>query len=93
VIGAAYVIPFIVQLGPYVSAVGFSSSIVPDQWHLAYSLNPMVGVIDGFRWYLFGGESRLYWPGLGLSLVVTGYFIWLGLRQFRKMQRSLADLI
>ena len=59
-----YVIPFIVQFGLYVSPVGFSSSIIPDQWRLVYSLNPMVGVIDGFRWCLLGGESQLYLPGL-----------------------------
>jgi lipopolysaccharide transport system permease protein len=88
-----YVIPFIVQLGLYVSPVGFSSSIVPEQWRLAYSLNPMVGVIDGFRWCLLGGDSQIYWPGLGLSLVVTGFFLWLGLRQFRKMEKSFADLL
>jgi lipopolysaccharide transport system permease protein len=88
-----YVIPFIVQLGLYVSPVGFSSNIVPDQWRLAYSLNPMVGVIDGFRWCLLGGESQLYWPGFWLSLGVTGFFLWLGIRQFRKMEKSFADLI
>jgi lipopolysaccharide transport system permease protein len=88
-----YVIPFIVQMGLYVSPVGFSSSIVPDQWRLAYSLNPMVGVIDGFRWSLLGGESQLYLPGIGLSLAVTVFFLWLGLRQFRKMEKSFADLI
>jgi lipopolysaccharide transport system permease protein len=88
-----YIIPFIVQLGLYLSPVGFSSSIVPDQWRFAYSLNPMVGVIDGFRWCLLGGESRLYWPGLGLSVAVAAFFLWLGLRQFRKMERSFADLI
>jgi lipopolysaccharide transport system permease protein len=88
-----YVIPFIVQMGLYVSPVGFSSNIIPDQWRLAYSLNPMVGVIDGFRWCLLGGESRLYFPGLGLSLGVTAFFLWLGIRQFRKMEKSFADLI
>jgi lipopolysaccharide transport system permease protein len=88
-----YIIPFIVQFGLYASPVGFSSSVVPEQWRLLYSLNPMVGVIDGFRWCLLGGESQLYWPGLGLSLAVTGFFLWLGLRQFRKMERSFADLI
>jgi lipopolysaccharide transport system permease protein len=88
-----YVIPFIVQLGLYVSPVGFSSSIVPGDWRLFYSLNPMVGVIDGFRWCLLGGESRIYWPGLGLSLAVAGFFLWLGIRQFRKMEKSFADLI
>jgi lipopolysaccharide transport system permease protein len=88
-----YVVPFIVQLGLYVSPVGFSSAIIPDQWRLAYSLNPMVGVIDGFRWCILGGESGIYWPGFGLSLVVAGLFLWLGIRQFRKMEKSFADLI
>jgi lipopolysaccharide transport system permease protein len=88
-----YVIPFIVQLGLFVSPVGFSSSIIPDQWRLAYSLNPLVGVIDGFRWCLLGGESQLYLPGLGLSFGVTAFFLWLGIRQFRKMEKSFADLI
>src|SRR5712672_3501806 len=72
-----YVIPFIVQLGLYVSPVVFSSSIVPDQWRLLYSLNPMVGVIDGFRWCLLGGESYIFWPGFCLSLLVAGSFLWL----------------
>jgi lipopolysaccharide transport system permease protein len=88
-----YIIPFIVQLGLYVSPVGFSSSIVPDQWRLVYSLNPMVGVIDGFRWCLLGGESQLYLPALWLSLGITSFFVWLGIRQFRKMERHFADLI
>jgi lipopolysaccharide transport system permease protein len=82
-----------VQLGLYVSPVGFSSSIIPDQWRLVYSLNPMVGVIDGFRWCLLGGESQLYLPGLGLSFGVTIFFLWLGTRQFRKMEKSFADLL
>ena len=59
----------------------------------AYSLNPMVGVIDGFRWCLLGGESQLYLPGFGLSIGVTGFFLWLGIRQFRRMEKSFADLI
>jgi homopolymeric O-antigen transport system permease protein len=88
-----YVIPFIVQLGLYVSPVGFSSSIIPDQWRFVYSLNPMVGVIDGFRWCLLGGESQLYLPGFWLSLGATSFFLWLGIRQFRKMEKGFADLI
>jgi lipopolysaccharide transport system permease protein len=88
-----YVIPFIVQLGLYVSPVGFSSNIVPDQWRLLYSLNPMVGVIDGFRWCILDGESQIYWPGWWLSLAITGFFVWLGIRQFRKMEKYFADLI
>ncbi len=88
-----YVVPFIVQLGLYVSPVGFSSSVVPDAWRLPYSLNPMVGVIDGFRWCILAGQSRLYLPGLLLGLGVTVLFLWLGLRQFRRMEKSFADVI
>jgi lipopolysaccharide transport system permease protein len=88
-----YVIPFIVQLGLYVSPVGFSSNIVPDQWRLLYSLNPMVGVIDGFSWCILAGQSRLYLPGFFLSLAVAALFLWLGLHRFRQMEKSFADLI
>ncbi len=88
-----YVIPFIVQLGLYVSPVGFSSSLVPEKWRLLYSLNPMVGVIDGFRWAILRGQTQIYWPGFALSLAVTGFFLWLGVSQFRKMERTFADLI
>jgi lipopolysaccharide transport system permease protein len=88
-----YVIPFVVQFGLYVSPVGFSSSLVPEQWRLLYSLNPVVGVIDGFRWCILGGQSQLYLPGLAVSAGVTVYFLWLGIRRFRKMERSFADLI
>ena len=88
-----YVIPFIVQFGLYVSPVGFSSSLVPEQWRLLYSLNPMVGVIDGFRWCIIRGQSTLYLPGLLASIGVTAFFLWFGMRQFRKTERSFADLI
>jgi lipopolysaccharide transport system permease protein len=87
-----YIIPFIVQFGLYVSPVGFSSSVVPERWRLLYSLNPMVGVIDGFRWSLLGG-SQLYISGLLLSISVAVLFLWFGLRQFRKMEKQFADLI
>ena len=88
-----YIIPFILQFGLYVSPVGFSSSIVPAQWRLLYSLNPIVGVIDGFRWCILNGQSQLYLPGLTLSVCVTAFFLWLGISQFRKMEKSFADLI
>jgi lipopolysaccharide transport system permease protein len=88
-----YVIPFVVQLGLYVSPVGFSSSIIPQQWRLLYSTNPVVGVIDGFRWCILGGQSELYMPGFWMSMGVTVFFLWLGIRQFRKMEHSFADLI
>jgi lipopolysaccharide transport system permease protein len=88
-----YVIPFIVQFGLYVSPVGFSSNVVPEEWRLLYSLNPMVGVIDGFRWCILGAQSRLYLPGLAVSLCVTVFFLWFGIRRFRKTEKSFADLI
>ncbi len=88
-----YIIPFVVQFGLYVSPVGFSTSVIPEEWRLLYSLNPMVGVIDGFRWCILGGESTFYWPGLALSLCVVLFFLWLGIRQFRRMESSFADLI
>ena len=88
-----FIIPFILQFGLYVSPVGFSSSVVPEQWRLVYSLNPMAGVIDGFRWCILNGQSQLYFPGLALSFCVTSFFLWLGISQFRKMEKSFADLI
>jgi lipopolysaccharide transport system permease protein len=88
-----YMIPFIVQLGLYISPVGFSSQVVPAEWRLVYSLNPLVGIIDGFRWCLLGDNSPLYLPGLVLSLATGAFFLWLGLRQFRKMEGLFADLV
>ena len=88
-----YVIPFIVQFGLYVSPVGFSSSVVPEEWRPFYSLNPMVGVIDGFRWCILGGQSPLYPPGLVIGFCVMAFFLWFGIRRFRRTENSLADLI
>ena len=88
-----YVIPFIVQLGLYLSPVGFSSSVVPAQWRLLYSLNPMVGVIDGFRWCILRGQSEVYLPGLLAGIAVIAVFLWFGVRKFRKTEKSFADLI
>jgi lipopolysaccharide transport system permease protein len=88
-----YIIPFAVQFGLYVSPVGFSSAIVPEQWRLLYSINPMVSVIDGFRWAILGGNSQLYWPGFLLSLALVMVIFITGIVYFRKMERSFADVI
>jgi lipopolysaccharide transport system permease protein len=88
-----YIIPFLVQLGLYASPVGYSSNIIPEQWRLLYSLNPVVGVIDGFRWCILGRQSQLYLPGLLLSMGVTAFCLWLGIRRFRKMEKGFADLM
>ncbi len=88
-----HVVPFIVQIGMYISPVGFSSSIVPARWRLLYSLNPMVGIIDGFRWCILGAESPIYWPGFVLSLAVGVLLLGLGISKFRATERTFADLI
>lgn len=88
-----YVVPFVVQLGLYISPVGFSSKVIPEEWRLLYSLNPMVGVIDGFRWALLGGEAKLYWPGFLLSVGLVGLLCITGIWYFRKTERSFADVI
>lgn len=88
-----YIIPFVVQFGLYVSPVGFSSTIVPEKWRLLYSLNPMVGVIDGFRWAILGGNAQLYWPGFLLSLALVTLLLITGVFYFRKTERGFADLI
>jgi lipopolysaccharide transport system permease protein len=92
-----FIIPFIIQFGMWVSPVAYSSSVIRDKFgeklFLLYSLNPMVGVIDGFRWALLGGESTLYWPGFLTSILLTSVFFIAGLLYFRKTERAFADVI
>jgi lipopolysaccharide transport system permease protein len=88
-----YIIPFVVQLGLYISPVGFSSAIVPDKWRLFYSLNPMVGVIDGFRWAILGGTTPMYWPGFLLSATLVVLVFITGIIYFRRTEKSFADVI
>jgi len=88
-----YIVPFIVQFGLYISPVGFSSSIVPDKWRLLYSLNPMVGVIDGFRWAILGSDSSIYMPGFIISMFIVAVFLVTGILYFRKTEKTFADVI
>jgi lipopolysaccharide transport system permease protein len=88
-----YLVPFLVQFGLYISPVGFSSSIVPVRWRLLYSLNPMVCVIDRFRWAILRGESILYWPGFTLSVGLVALLFASGVWYFRKTERTFADVI
>lgn len=88
-----YIVPFIVQFGLYVSPVGFSSTVVPEKWRFLYSLNPMVGVIDGFRWAILGRDTELYWSGFLLSIALVAFIICSGIWYFRKMERTFADVI
>jgi lipopolysaccharide transport system permease protein len=92
-----YLIPFIVQIGFFISPVGYLTSMVAAKWShkwlLLYSLNPMVGVIDGFRWAILGGKTEVYLPGFFLSLGVMVVLMWFGTWYFRRMERSFADVI
>jgi lipopolysaccharide transport system permease protein len=88
-----YIVPFVVQFGLYISPVGFSSSIVPEKWKLLYSLNPMVGIIDGFRWSILGGDNHIYLPGLLVSIAVIILILVFSLRYFRKTEKTFADII
>jgi len=88
-----YIIPFIVQFGLYISPVGFSTSVVPEQWRLLYSLNPMVGIIDGCRWAISGADVQLYIPGLILSVILSIFIFLIGIIYFRKTEKSFADII
>ena len=87
-----HVLPFIIQFGLYISPVGFSSSVVPDKWRLIYSLNPLVGVIDGFRWAIIG-KTPMYWPGFFLSVGLAVLLLAIGFGFFRRMEREFADVI
>jgi lipopolysaccharide transport system permease protein len=87
-----FIVPFIIQFGLYLSPVGFSSSVVPEQWRILYSLNPMVGVINGFRWSILGSSS-IYWPGFCVSMTGVTLLIITGLWYFRRTERTFADVI
>lgn len=88
-----FVVPFIAQFGLYISPVGFSSSVVPESWRIIYSFNPMVGVIDGFRWGLLGSDVTIYWPGFILSIFLSIFLFIFGIIYFNNTERSFADVI
>ncbi len=88
-----FIVPFIVQFGLYISPVGFYSNVVPERWRLFYSLNPMVGVIDGFRWAILGGQNTLFGAGLVASTLCVGPLLVSGVWYFRRTERTFADVI
>jgi lipopolysaccharide transport system permease protein len=87
------IVPFVVQFGLYISPVGFSSNIVPEQWRLLFSINPMVGVIDGFRWAILGGNTQFYWPGFQVSISLVLVVLVTGIVYFRQTEKTFADVI
>ncbi len=86
-----HLVTFAVQVGLYVSPVAFSSKTLPAEWRIWYALNPMVGIIDGFRWSLL--NDTMYWQGLWLSLAMTMLLLWSGITYFRKTEKTFADNI
>jgi lipopolysaccharide transport system permease protein len=88
-----YIVPFIVQIGLFVSPIAFSTADVPERWRTLYAFNPMVGIIDGFRWSILGGHTPLDPSTVGISAIVTTSFLFLGVWYFRRMERSFADVI
>jgi lipopolysaccharide transport system permease protein len=88
-----FIVPFIVQFGLYISPVGFQSSVVPERFRLLYALNPMVGVIDGFRWCLLGAQNSIYWPGLAVAVIDVIVLVASGIWYFRKTEQTFADVI
>ena len=88
-----FVVPFILQFGLYLSPVGFSSSVVPSHWTLIYALNPMVGVIDGFRWAILGGDLLLRWDIQAMSVMIGFTLLVTGIAFFRRFERGMADVI
>lgn len=88
-----YVVPFIVQFGLFISPVGFSSNVVPERWRLIYALNPLVGVIDGFRWALLSDNAPLYWQSIAFSTVIVALLLYTGILYFRATEKTFADVI
>lgn len=88
-----HLIPFFLQLGIYVSPVGYASNLIPEKWRLLYSFNPLVGIIEGFRWCIIGTEMQVYWPGVAISAAVGIFLTFTGIRYFRKAEASFADVI
>jgi lipopolysaccharide transport system permease protein len=88
-----YIVPFVIQLGFYVSPVAFTSNIIPEKWRLLYALNPMVGIIDGFRWSITATNTPLYWRGVVVAVVIVFLLIVTGVRYFRTTEKSFADVI
>lgn len=88
-----YIVPFLVQFGLFITPVGFSSAVIPEEWRFIYFLNPMVGVIDGFRWAILGETFPVNWPGFILSTMLIICIFIGGLIYFRMMERTFADVV
>ncbi len=88
-----YIVPVLLQFGLFVSPVGFSGEVLPESWRLLYAVNPMVGVIEGFRWAVLGTKASIDWHSLLMAITVTSIMLWVGLRRFRATEREFADVV
>ncbi len=88
-----YVVPFLIQMGLFVSPIAFTTDAMPERWRLIYSLNPMVGIIDGFRWSVLGDRVTVEPTAISVSIVVTALCMAIGVAYFRRMERRFADVI
>jgi lipopolysaccharide transport system permease protein len=88
-----FIIPFIIQVGLYLTPIGYSSQHIPEQWKFIFYFNPMVAVVDGFRWAVSGGVSEIYWAGLFGSILISTLLLCIGIYYFRKSERTFADVI
>jgi lipopolysaccharide transport system permease protein len=87
-------VPFIIQIGLYISPVGFSSSVVPEKWKYLYYLNPIVGIIDGFRWSIIkNSDINIFSPYILISISISIIFFFIGIKKFRSMEKTIADII
>lgn len=88
-----HLVPFLLQLGIYISPVGYSATIVPPHYRLLYSVNPLVGIIDGFRWAILGGRFDAYAPGIAISVGLTILLLVTGIAHFRRVEKSFVDYL
>jgi lipopolysaccharide transport system permease protein len=86
-------IPFVLQLGIYLSPVGYLNQLVPKKWEMLYSLNPIAGIINGFRWSLAPNVIAPFWPGLIYAVVISIAMLYLGIKVFRAAEDNFSDTI
>jgi lipopolysaccharide transport system permease protein len=88
-----YLLPFITEIWKFVSPVVYSATMIPEKWQWLYSLNPMAGVVSGFRWALLGKPETISFPGVAISAGISLVIFISGLYFFRRMERVFADMI
>ena len=88
-----FIVPFIVQFGLFISPVAYTIANIPERWRALYALNPMVGIIEGFRWCILAAQSSLDLYTVASSVAITASILLVGTWYFRRMERSFADVI